>query len=416
MQNQENCHNKNTAITSEIGIAKVGGSVSLRVLYKLGAARLVFAFGHSCLPCFLDSTFQMLTAEQISKIEAWQATQKAGHKVTATWMADQLGCNRKTVQKYLAGVPRPKQRRRCARDRETNKRNKIVIRLAKATTKKAGRTFPTYGSARHVANALTKLHHIKISPRQVSRILGAAGLHPYKRPQATTRDPDEVKTKVKFAKEVLATWRDKDYRSVVFSDETWLTTNEATSSIQYAASRRDVYPREKKSKWNTSALQCWAAVGVGWRSKLILFPATVPVNDDDDFRTSNATKAFRLNSAGYIRRCLAPHIKQMQARKGLIFQQDGAKPHKPALKYLKKKNIRVIVNYPSYCAEFNMVESCWKTFKEAVGAMCPMNEEELKRAAIKAWNDLPQRLIDRHVLGFRSALEKAVAKYRRKRV
>lgn len=356
-----------------------------------------------------------LTAEEAAKIAAWQQIKNEREvKVPKSWMASALGRTRGTVARCIVRGSSSTTRKGRAAPAEIRRRNRLIVKLAKATRSCKGRVFPTYGSAPRISIALKKKYRFKCGARQVQRVLKASGLKPYKRQAVTTRSPTEVENKVRFANRVLRTWRARDYEGIIFSDETWLTCNEDTCATQYAKKKDDVYPLERKAKWNVPSLQVWCAMGVGYKSKLVIFPAKAPRNDDDD-NTSAGLKAFRLNGAGYIRKCLSPHISEWKKRKNTIFMQDGARPHLPGLKYLDSKKVRVLRDWPSYTAECNMIEPVWKVYKRAVGEKCPMTLDELKRAAIAAWRELPQELLDRHALGFKKKLQGVVNRSRHKR-
>jgi hypothetical protein len=60
----------------------------------------------------------------------------------------------------------------------------------------------------------------------------------------------------------------------------------------------------------------WAAIGIGWRSRIVIFPQ----------KSAKENKGFRLTAKSYVKRCLSPNIRALLARKA-IFQQDGAKAH-----------------------------------------------------------------------------------------
>ena len=84
-------------------------------------------------------------------------------------------------------------------------------------------------------------------------------MRPFKRPRVPTRDPAEQATRTAFARRLLR-FRISDpfWKRVVFSDESWLTCNEMTSSVQWAFGKKFVYPLEKKIK-----MECAEFAGLG---------------------------------------------------------------------------------------------------------------------------------------------------------
>lgn len=189
-----------------------------------------------------------------------------------------------------------------------------------------------------------------------------------------------------------------DPKTVVFSDESWFSCNENTCKIQWAVKRADVFPRESKARVNVAAVQVWAAVGWNYKSELIIFPS----HDVD----GGEERAFRLNADRYVRRCLVRVVPDVM-RLGRIFQHDGARAHasKKTIAYLRRKGVRVMEDWPANSPDFNMIEYIWKTLKERVGLECPMDMGGLVTALRKAWSELPQALINRHVLHFPNALK-----------
>ena len=89
-----------------------------------------------------------------------------------------------------------------------------------------------------------------------------------------------------------------------------------------------------------------------------------------------------------------------------ILQQDGARSHtsKVARAYLRRAGMDYITEWPPNSPDMNMIELIWKSFHDAIGRQCPMTVKELKKAAQKAWKELPQKLLNRHILHFKKVL------------
>ena len=316
-------------------------------------------------------------------------------------VARHFGRSRGTIRAALQWKSKPK--RRASKKSVLLRRAALVV-LAKKTRIVGSRTFPKFGSAARIACAYTSTTGNPISKRQVCRDLKSAGMRPFKRPRVPTRDAAEQATRTAFARRLLR-FRISDpfWKRVVFSDESWLTCNEMTSSVQWAFGKKFVYPLEKKSKWNVPSLQVWAAVGWGFKSSLVFFPAAMHTVEGE-------CRAFRLDSHAYIRRCLISVVPELVRRKS-VFQQDGARSHsaKNVRAYLRKRGVECLEQWPPYSPDLNMIEPLWKELKRRVGEYCPMTIPELLAAGHRAWAELPQSMIDAHVMGFRGKLRVCLA-------
>ena len=191
----------------------------------------------------------------------------------------------------------------------------------------------------------------------------------------------------------------KDFRRVVFSDESWVTTAETGCRTQWAKSREKVRPVERRARVNVASVQIWAAIGYNYRSELIIFP-TRKVDEEGN------PKGFRLNAAGYRRRCLAKVVPDL-AKENALFQQDGARCHQAVstLKYLADKGVDVL-KWPPYSPDLSPIESLWKDLKAAISKKYAKNLAELRKHAQTSWKSLPQSLINRHVMSFQGRLKR----------
>lgn len=312
------------------------------------------------------------------------------------------GHSRATVRKVISN---PQYKRKAAKkSAAVVKKEKLCCKLALKTKRVNGQTIPAYGSAPRIATALAA-KGIRISARHVTRILGRNGLRAYKRPKAPTRALGDVKQRKAFGRLMLCTMNTHDYQRIIFSDEVWLSVNDFGVSVQYCARRDEVLPLERQARWNIPSIMCWACIGVGYRSPLVIFPRTMN-NDDNDGSVS-----FRLNSESYIRRCLSRVVRQFAAE-GRLFMQDGARPHTAArtMRYLTRSGVEVLTEWPQRSPDLNPIEFCWNDFKRHVAKYNPATPDQLIAAARRAWQDIPQQIIDKHVLSFERRLRDVVRK------
>lgn len=133
----------------------------------------------------------------------------------------------------------------------------------------------------------------------------------------------------------------------------------------------------------------WGTVGYNFKGPLILFPSKVSKEGE--------LRQFRLDAAGYLRRCLAKVVPRLVQEKRL-FQHDGARAHaaRSTTEYLQQKKVQMVVDWPPYCPDLNAIERIWKELSARVGARCPLTVEELISVALEEWDAIPQKLINAH--------------------
>lgn len=280
------------------------------------------------------------------------------------------------------------------------KRRNVAARLAQRIRREGERRIPAFPTAGSIASALGG-----VSPRTILRDVHAVGLRAYVR----TRHPCKrnYAKRCRFCRTVLrqsASW----FRRLTFSDEHFINVDENTSRTMFASSRANVEQREGSDRRNIPTFQIWAAMGVRYRSKIIFFPK---IDGEEGGRTG-----WRLNSTRYIRRCLLPVTDELVARRA-VWQQDGAKCHVSGKvwRYLARKGIETVnatAPWPAGSPDMNMIESMWSILDRRIAKLCPSDEASLREAAIKAWKEIPQDIIDRTVLKFRSRVQEVLKRER----
>lgn len=305
-----------------------------------------------------------------------------------------------TAANTVAGVAEPTSRRwrreglpkRVGRKFKRNAEvTRKVVKLAKAVRRRKGRVIPAYPSARRIAVALLK-YGMVACPQTVRRYLRKAGMRCLVRP----RHPN-IRNRAKRLEFANAWFNSRLTSKLMFSDEHWISTNDATLRTMYVARDAVPIPRDNQRRHNIPTYQIWAAIGVGWRSELVFFPKT------DD--SSRVRRGFRLNQSSYVQLCLQPHLRAL-ARKGYIFMHDGAACHRArsVTTWMRDNGITVMTGFPASSPDLNPIEKLWKHLDECISELQPTNDEELKTYAIRAWKAIPQRTIDNHVRSFKSAV------------
>lgn len=303
--------------------------------------------------------------------------------------------SRRTVRKYAktsAPATQPRQQQPHIASRRA-----ALVRLAKETRTKDGRTWPAHGSANALRTALIREGFPPISRRHVSREIKQVGLRSYVRPRTPTRRRIDVEKRRAFARKEL---RRNRHRRLVFTDESWLSCNEATGKRQVAENRSQVLPIERKSRWNLPCVMIWASIGYNYKGPLVFFPSK---------RTADEQRCYRLDGAGYVRRCLSVIVPDLVAR-NLTLVHDGARSHAAGstTSYLQRKGVDFIDDFPPYSPDLNMIEPIWHVLAQRIGLRCPMTVDELIRDAKIEWEALPQSVINEFIDHFPSALKKCI--------
>lgn len=279
------------------------------------------------------------------------------------------------------GVKKP--RKVC---RRIEKRRKLVCSLVRRRTTVHGRVFPQFCSASELTDELQK-KKVSASRWTVWRDLHQLGFRSVVRKRVPTRDPVVLKKRLDFCSNWLRKGRNM-CRKIVFSDEHTLSINDHTKRRMYVKKGQPPIPRERRRLQNIPRVQVWAAVGIDYKSPIVLFPQ----------QDSNA-EDFRLKHDSYIRRCLSLIAGNIRGR---IFQQDGARPHvhHSVHNYLNAKGIEYIQNWPPYSPDINCAELIWPLLNERVAKQHPGTLDELTQAIRKAWSSITQQEINNRCEGF----------------
>jgi hypothetical protein len=273
------------------------------------------------------------------------------------------------------------------------RRRKRVAAIAMQTLKRNEREYPAHCSANSIRIALHR-ERILVSKRTVIRDLHNLKFDCRVRKRVPTRDPKVIRNRLSFSR----SWNRmrKKHDLVVFSDEHTVSINDHGKRTMWVAPEGCVIPRERRRLQNIPRIMVWAAVGVGFKSDLVLFPE-VCRDDEGGYRS------FRLNGDSYVRRCLSKVAAKLVSG-GHIFQQDGAKPHQSgqARRYMQRMGMQVIDPWPAYSPDLNMCELMWPILNQNLSALKPDTLESLKDKALQAWKSIKQSEIDAVCSGFTS--------------
>lgn len=295
--------------------------------------------------------------------------------------------DRRTVRDIVFPPPprvsKPRRVRRSVADRRR------AVKICAVATHLVGNVeYPLYCSVREILAELSKQRRWKdTTPYQVRHDLRLLGFRNLVRKKVPTRNPAVLAKRLAFCKQVISDGTSAA-RKIIFSDEHYVTTNDNSRRTMWVAPNETVIPRELKRVPGASSLMMWGAIGVGYKSPLIVFP---PRHADGE--------AFRMNGAHYVRRCLSRVANDLAGR---VFMQDGARPHtcKSTMAYLTRKRIRVLEHWPPYSPDLNPIELLWSILNDRIARHHPRSLTELTTALQTEWAAITQAEIDKLCDGF----------------
>ena len=345
---------------------------------------------------FTESTFkenQMIPDFAYGCVfQLWNGKNSKNKPPSLSSIARAVGISRGSVKKIVESNFVRAARRQRQTPPNILKRRAVLRKLVAERSKKGSRTWPKYSSASQLKAALCHKSGELLSTRQVTRELHSLGFKPYVRQPHPTRTAGDLCKRRAFAKRMRSLSAHK-LKSIVFTDESWLSCVERTGKVQWTTSRKNVYPLERKARWNVPSVLIWGAVGHNYKSELIIFPAKRVVEGE--------SRSYRLNATQYVRRCLSKVVPDLLRLKKTL-QHDGARSHiaKSTVKYLHAKKVDFIDDWSGYSPDLNAIERVWKELNTRVGELCPMTTDELIASAHNVWAELDQEMINNHCAHF----------------
>lgn len=281
------------------------------------------------------------------------------------------------------------------------RRRRCVYKLACRVAKRGNHEFAVYPSAEAIRRELVEKGFL-CSHSTVLRDLHLLGFKCRVRKRVPVNDPEIHRRRLSFAKEQLRKPR-SHFAHLVFSDEHVLSTNDNSHRQQWVRNCDRVLPRERKRVQCVPRVAVWGAIGVGFKSHLVILP-----------QHNTEGEAFRLTADSYVRRCLSTVAKQLITG-NRVFQHDGARPHIASQVglYLERKEIKVLKHWPPYSPDLNPIEELWSLMNARVADEHPTTQQELEACAAKVWNRFAQNELDRFASSFEAKLLKCRAEHGR---
>jgi transposase/ParB-like chromosome segregation protein Spo0J len=327
----------------------------------------------------------------------------AGHSVAL--VAKTLNVARATVYRASEAAKPPSERERAVpKAKITPAQEREILRLADARHKVTGELEQvTQTKKRHVYQntnpSLSSIHakavgkKIAISRSGVRRVL-----HKHGYDTCAVAPESFLDARAKRARRDFLTNSGATADNTAWSDETTIDSNGRRGRV-WAKRKNGRKARIAGAPTETRppAVSCWAAIGTGFKTDIHFVTMTKS-------RDPNVEKRTGLNSASYIRRCLAPNVELIR-RAGKVLMQDGHKAHtaKRTISYLESKKVRFLRVWPANSSDLNPIEKLWRELKANVARRGPWGLPQLKRIIKEEWAKFSQEKIDRYVSHFTTA-------------
>jgi len=368
-----------------------------------------------------------LSALELGRIEGALRAGGSVRKTATTWEVSvstvqrvkKAMKNRKKIKKAKQASNKkrskqPRQRRLASHKAEEIKNRRSRAReLAKSWKLRDGNKIPAYPTPQRIAVQLFREGHKKFHRKTIARDLTAMNMKSYRRKSRPFKSGSEHRAKRadfcrrfrnKYAKKF--TGNDSVFKRLVFTDETYIDTNDWTCPTMWATNASKVFPREQLNRYNVPHIQVWAAIGHNFKSPLMKVDRRVKDPEDE-----KKTIVKRMKKEDYARMLGRSGVVDHCVKKDLLFQHDGARCHVGVHNgYFTNKQLKYIDDWPACSPDLNPIENLWKLLKELVAEKSSdaADFNELFKIAEEVWEAIPLETINNFVLSFEKRTKKVV--------
>jgi hypothetical protein len=197
---------------------------------------------------------------------------------------------------------------------------------------------------------------------------------------------------------------------ILFSDEAWFDIEQARNSQNDRNWSEEPLPLNERvvpRQQHPQQVMVWAGVGYGVKTPLFFVPAGTSINGEV-YQEFLRTKVFTWARRTY-------------GNRHWVFMQDPAPSHKAiATQDLIRDNVPEFIQvdispqrnngeWPPTSPDLNPLDySIWNELKRRACVKKHTSIDALKRSLIKAWNEIPQDMIDRAIDDFPKRLRKCI--------
>lgn len=176
------------------------------------------------------------------------------------------------------------------------------------------------------------------------------------------------------------TWTDRQWQSVMFSDESRFCLFNSDRRIRVWRRRGQRYDRncvQPVRAFNGGSVMVWGGISWNGRTDLVVLPPP------------------GMTSVRYVREIVEPHVLPYKRRIGrnFVFMQDNARPHTaaPAMTFFRDNRINLLP-HPAVSPDLNPIEHVWDIMGRRLRDLenPPANLQQLGLTLVRLWNEVPQ--------------------------
>ena len=246
-----------------------------------------------------------------------------------------------------------------------------------------------HGSLRKCRRELATKHGINVSKTTIQRDRVASGLVCKRRGRGPERRLGDDKKRLAWAKKYLP-FAKRHKSDVLFIDEKIF---DSLDSDVFAYVLPGETPPPREAERFPPRVHCVGMIGKGVKILHV-------------FRTPH-----RVGTQEYREEFLVPHLRKLS---GKYILHDGCGAHKGANAWLLSKQAQVkfrglIQDFPARSPDANLIERMWAIVQPKVGESGPLTEEEMPVYVQRAWDAIPQAVVDALVMSWDRQLGAIIA-------
>ncbi|KAJ6230810.1 hypothetical protein M0813_06378 [Anaeramoeba flamelloides] len=171
-----------------------------------------------------------------------------------------------------------------------------------------------------------------------------------------------------------------DWKTVIFSDESWFYLNQKRRKIWRMRNEYDNSVWDERKKFGKKVM-IWGGIGYRLQTDLIIIDSSV---DTETYIHDIIRKSKIIKKAN-----------EQYGEWEWIFQQDGARPHtsKKSMDYLQYR-CNVLSPWPPNSPDLNPIENLWSIMDKRLKNVQPSNEEEFILEIIRVWEGITWEIIE----------------------
>jgi transposase len=246
-------------------------------------------------------------------------------------------------------------------------------------------------TSRTIASYCTKTLNTPVSHQTIIRVLHQAGLKSYRTIAKAPLTEERKRIRLEFATK-YADWNEEDWKQVIFSDETRVSTYPLNDNERVWAEPTEDFKHDlvvPRVHSEGVGITVWACISTFGLHDVV---STEETMNSDMY-------------VGILNKNLLPVIKEYFPDGNVVFQQDNAPIHNAdvTITFLNDNDITTF-DWPPYSPDLNPIENFWAYFKKKLsGLEQSHNKDDLwrnvKTVTKELWNEETTDMIKRYYKG-----------------